>query len=96
MEIKDSYERCPELAQIHNGEAECIALLLKNREFMFCTGDADTMKVISFWGLSEQAISLEELVGRIKNLRTNFTKDCMELHLKEGSILRVQYSKWIN
>ena len=26
VEIKNSYELCPELAQIHNGEAECIAL----------------------------------------------------------------------
>jgi len=68
--------------------------ILKNREFMFCTGDTDAMKVISFWGLSEQAISLEELVGRIKNLRPNFTKDCMESYLKEVSILRVQYSEW--
>lgn len=94
IKIKDTYKQCPQLAEIHDGESECIATLLKDKECKFCTGDVDAMKVIGFWGLLEQAVSLEELVGRIKNLRPNFTKDCMESHLKQGAILRVQYSNW--
>jgi len=94
LEIENTYMKCPELAEIHDGEAECIALLLSNREYSFCTGDTYAMEVIGFWGCSEQAISLEELIGKVKNIQPNFTKDCMELHLKKGSILSVQYSEW--
>lgn len=92
--IRNSYKKCPQLAEIHDGESECIALLLENKEFMFCTGDIDTMKVIGFWGLSEQAISLEELVGKIRNLRYDFSKDCMKKHLEKGSVLKVQSFNW--
>jgi len=92
IDIKNTYKKCPELAKIHNGEAECISLLLEKKEFKFCTGDTDTMKVISFLDLAEQAISLEQLIGKVRDIRENFTEDCMKFHLGKGSALRVQYT----
>lgn len=92
LQIKNTYIKCPELAEIHDGEAECIALLLDNSEYKFCTGDTDTMKVVGFWGCSEQAISLEQLIGKVRDIRENFTEDCMKFHLGKGSALRVQYN----
>lgn len=90
-EIMDIYKRCPELPQIHHGEIECITLLKQNSNYRFCTGDRAPMKILGYLFLSEQAVSLEELVGRIRNLRVDFTKKYMQKYLEEGSSFGVQY-----
>lgn len=92
-EIMDIYKRCPELPQIHTGEIECITLLKQHSNYRFCTGDRAAMKILGYLFLSEQAVSLEELVGRIRNLRGDFTKKYMKKYLREGSSLGVQYKK---
>lgn len=89
--FKNTYKICPQLAQIQNGESQCLALLKKNPGYKFCTGDIMAMKIVGFWGLSEQAISLEELVGKIKNLRHDFTKESLRKFLKIGASLRLEY-----
>lgn len=89
--IRNTCIRCPVLAEIHPGEIECIALLRQNTDYGFCTGDRTAMIFLGFWHLSEQAVSLEKLVGRIRNLRDNFTKEYMKKYLKEGSELWIKY-----
>ena len=89
--VRDTYKECSQLAQLDDGESECIALLMKNSEYRFCTGDRAAMKVLGFWQLSEQAISLEELIGRVRNIRDNFTREDMKRYLEEGSELWVKY-----
>lgn len=89
--VRDTYKECSQLAQLDDGESECIALLMKNYEYRFCTGDRTAMKVLGFWQLSEQTISLEELIGRVRDIRDDFTKEYMKKYLKIGSILRLQY-----
>ncbi|MCK4421559.1 hypothetical protein KAW48_07155, partial [candidate division WOR-3 bacterium] len=89
--IRNSCKQCSEIAEIHPGEIECIALLRQNTDYGFCTGDRTAMKVLGFWHLSEQAVSLEGLVGKMRNLRDNFTKKYMKKYLNEGSNLWVKY-----
>lgn len=89
--VRKTYKICPQLAEIQDGEIECIALLMKNPDYKFCTGDVPAMRVVGFYGLSEQAISLEKLVGKIKALRDDFKQKCMTKNLKIGSSLRAQY-----
>jgi len=93
-EIKNTYEQCPELAEIHDGEAECIFLITKNKDYKLCTGELGVMKVIGFRRLSTQMVSLEELIGSVKNLRYDFTKKCLKENLKIGSNLFVKYGNW--
>lgn len=93
-EIRSTYRGCPQLAEIDDGEIECIALLRKEPECHFCTGDINAMKVVGYWGLSDQAISLEEVLGRVRDLRYDFTNSCLRKNLKIGSSLRAQYFKY--
>jgi len=65
--------------------------LMENPDYKFCTGDVPAMRVVGFYGLSEQAISLEKLVGKITALRNDFKQKCMAENLKIGSSLRAQY-----
>lgn len=91
-EIMDKISKLP-LPQIHHGEMECITLLKQNPNYKFCTGDRAAIKILGFFSLSDQAVSLEELVGRIRNLRDDFTKKYMKKYLEEGSTFGVQYKK---
>lgn len=92
--LRKTYKICPQLAEIQDGEIECIALLLENSKYKFCTGDITAMKVVGFLQLSKQAISLEELIGSLTELRDDFTKECLKNNLKVGSKLYVQYGNW--
>jgi len=92
-EIMDIYKQCPELPQIDPGEIECMTLLKQTSNYKFCTGDRAPMKILGYLFLSDQAVSLEELVGRIRNLRDDFTKKYMKKYLEEGSTFGVQYKK---
>lgn len=89
--VRKTYKICPQLAEIQDGEIECIALLMKNPKYKFCTGDVPAIRVVGFYGLSEQMISLEKLVGKISNLSDNFKQKCMKKNLKFGSSFRTQY-----
>lgn len=90
-DIMNTYRQCPEIAEIHPGEVECITLLKNRRNYLFCTGDRSAIKVLGYLQLSEQAISLEELIRRVRNIRDDFTREYMKRYLKEGSKLWIKY-----
>jgi hypothetical protein len=92
--IIEEVKNCPELLEIHHGEIECIYLLRENKNHKFCTGDKVAIKVLGFLHLSEQAISLEEIIGTNKGLRENFTQQALKDNLNIGSQLYVQYGNW--
>ncbi len=92
--IMEEIKNCPELLEVHHGEIECIYLLRENKDHKFCTGDKVAIKVLGFLRLSEQAISLEEIIGNAKELRENFTKQCLKTNLNIGSQLFVQHGDW--
>jgi len=79
------------LPEIHEGEKSCIVLLTLNRDYKFCTGDAAALKVLGYLGLSEQAVSLEELLGRVKNMEPQYLKKTLKKKLEEGEQLRILY-----
>lgn len=93
-EIIEKVGNCPELTEIHHGEAECILLLNKNKNYKFCTGEIGVLKVLGFLQLSDQAISLEDLIGSLRELRKDFTRECLDNNLKIGSELFVKYGDW--
>ena len=90
-DIRNTYKQCPEIAEIHSGEVECISLLKDRPNYSFCTGDKSAIRVLGYLQLSEQAISLEELIGRVRNIRYDFTKEYMKKYLKVGSDLWIKY-----
>lgn len=92
-EIRNTYKQCPEIAEIHEGEVECIALLRKIPNYSFCTEDKIAIRVLGFLHFSEQAVSLEEILRGAQNLRESLTQRYKEKYLKEGSALWVQYGE---
>ncbi|MEA1912613.1 MAG: hypothetical protein U9N06_02100 [candidate division WOR-3 bacterium] len=92
--VRGTYKQCSHLAELDDGEAECITLLKKRPNYSFCSGDKRAIRVLGFLQFSEQAISLEEILGGAQNIRENFTRRYKEKYLKEGSELWVQYGEW--
>lgn len=93
-EIRNTYKRCPHLAELDEGEVECITLLKKKPNYSFCTGDKGAIRVLGFLQFSEQTVSLEEILRGAQNIRESFTKQYKEKYLREGSDLWVQYGEW--
>jgi predicted nucleic acid-binding protein len=87
-------KNCINLGEIDKGEIECIALAKKNNKYKFCTGDKSSIRLMSFLRLSDQAISLEEILRGAGNLRESFTIAYKNKYLKEGAELFVQYGDW--
>lgn len=94
IKLRKTYEICPQLAEIQDGEIQCIAILMENSEYKFCTGDIAAMKVLGYTKLSGQAVSLEKLIGSVTGLRYDFTEECLKENLKIGRRLYIQYGDW--
>jgi len=79
---------------IHDGEAECLALIMKQRikGTLFCSGDAAAIRALAMLDLSEDGISFEKLLkseGLQKKLRRQFTEKFFKENLKQGSQNRI-------
>ena len=77
--------------ELHNGELDSIIFVQKHKEYIFCSGDAGAIQFLAFLGLSEQGISLENLIGNIKGMQRNFTENSFKKNIKIGKQLRIQY-----
>lgn len=74
---------------IHDGEAECLALILKRRvpETLFCSADAIAIQALAMLDRSNQGISFEALLkktGLSKTIRRHFTEKFFKDNLKQG------------
>lgn len=74
---------------IHAGEAECLALILKQRvkETLFCSADAVAIQALAMLDRSEDGISFEALLkktGLMKPIRRHFTERFFKENLRQG------------
>lgn len=79
---------------LHTGELEAIALLAAGRlpEHRFCTGDGAAIEALGILGLSEQGISLEELLsthGLGRRLRRQYSQAFFRDWLRTGQQNRI-------
>ena len=82
---------------IHEGEAECLALILKQRikGTLFCSGDAAAIQALAMLGHAEDGTSFESLLkkeGLQQNLRRQFTEKFFKGNLKQGSQKRITHT----
>jgi hypothetical protein len=76
--------------EIHEGEKEAISFIFNNRKYKLCTGDSGALKFLAYLDLHENAISLETIIGKVKNIKKEYTNEFMKMSLNEGSKLRIQ------
>jgi hypothetical protein len=79
---------------LHDGEMECLALLLSdgNDSYSFCTADRAALLALALLGLSERSISLESLlasVGLQKALEPQYTDEWLKRNLEKGRESRI-------
>ena len=98
-EYQASYEDLEELYSrfdrvfiegIHEGEAECLALILKRRvkETLFCSADATAIQALAMLDRSDEGVSFEALLkktGLSKKIRRHFSEKFFKLNLKKGA-----------
>lgn len=91
-EIKDLHNRVigKGLCELHAGESSCIQLVINNPNYKFCTGEPNVFIVMGYLGLAKQAVSLEELLGRLTDMAQEYTRGVFDKKIKEGKIKRVQ------
>jgi hypothetical protein len=80
---------------IDPGEQEALALMPAGRcpEHRFCSADARPLQALAMLGMSDQGVSLEELLGRMgqsKSLDEQYTRAYLERQIKEGQRRRIQ------
>lgn len=79
---------------IHAGEAECLALILRQRvkETLFCSADATAIQALAMLGRSDEGISFEALLkktGLSNTIRRHFTEKFFKENLRQGSQNRI-------
>ncbi len=79
---------------LHPGEVEALAVLHAGKapECAFCSGDKTAIRCLAMLGLSDCAISLEEVldsIGLRKKLRFQFTKEYLRAQIKIGQQQRI-------
>jgi hypothetical protein len=77
-------------SNLHDGEVECLALLLNvdNEAYVFCTADRAALYAMSLLGLGERCVSLESLlksVGLQKVLPSLYTEEWLKGALSKGA-----------
>ena len=76
--------------EVHEGELEGIYFVLENPKYKFCTGDAGAYKLMGYLGIKENAISLEEILGKLKNMEKQYKSEFMKECLDQGSTLMIE------
>jgi hypothetical protein len=79
--------------EIHAGEKEALAVLLRSPDYVFCTFDHAAIEVMALLGLSERGISFEVLLkscGITKTLQFKHSEAFYKAHLEKGRLNRVQ------
>lgn len=76
--------------EVHNGELEGIYFVLKNTKYKFCTGDAGAYRLMGYLGIKKNAISLEEILGKLRNMEQQYKSKFMKECLKQGSTLMIE------
>ena len=80
---------------LHSGEKEALVLLQKKKELLLCTCDKAAIKALALLDLTNQGISVENLLnksGVSKKLEPKHTEKYFKLWLTEGSIMKLQGS----
>jgi hypothetical protein len=82
------------IGQLHEGEAEALALLScrPDLDHHFCSSDAAAIRGFAMIGLSSRAISFERLLtahGLQKNLKIQFQDSYLKENLKIGQQMRI-------
>jgi hypothetical protein len=100
IDVRNRLESVFPLGNLHSGELQAIAILLReNREEMhFCTADQLAIHVCSLLGLGDCCISLESVLTscRMKiGLKRNFSKKVMREWKGKGEIERIQRMKLV-
>ncbi len=76
--------------EIQIGEKEAICFVLENPKYKFCTGDAGAYKLMGYLDIKENAISLEEILGKLKNMEKQYKSEFMKECLAQGSKLMIE------
>lgn len=82
------------IGQLHEGEAEALALLYcrPNLDHHFCTSDAAAIRAFAMLGLSFRAVSFERVLaahGLQKKLNIQFQEGYLRNNLKVGQQMRI-------
>lgn len=76
--------------QIDLGELEAIYYIADQNEYKFCCGDAAAIKLLAYIDLLENAISLEQILGKISGMEKQFTEKFMKDCLAQGSKMMIE------
>ncbi len=92
--IKTFRKSIPVFYGIDPGEEETLALMFSStEEWEVCTSDKAVLKLLGYFGKSEQGISLEEVfkqVGYSNKLEWKYTERFREKYTEEGQIDKIQ------
>lgn len=92
LSFKERFDRVFQ-EELHDGEKEALVLLQKQDDLLLCTCDNAAIKTLALLDLSEQGISVENLLkksGVNKKLKYKHTEKRFKKYLSEGSIMRMQ------
>lgn len=84
-EIQDTLKRLPPLKRetIHTGEIESLAILYREQTLTLCTFDAAAIRTLPYLGVTERAISAEELL-RTSGLTLSSSSHKLDARLSEA------------
>ncbi|GEM_PF-5586345 len=71
--------------KIDFGELEAIYYIFDHKEYKFCSGDAAAYKMLAYLGMSENAISLAQIIGQITGMEKQFTEKFMKECIAQGN-----------
>jgi hypothetical protein len=81
-------------SNLHDGEVECLAVLLSgaNDSLSFCTADKAALVAVALLGLNERCVSLESLlksIGLQKSLPPQYTDAWLKMNIEKGTESRI-------
>lgn len=103
-EINQFYIQLPKpflrTAQIDEGEAESIAILMReSEEMVFCSNDHGAIMSLTMSGMTHRGVSLQKMLDKYYGIKYKVPWGCSEDHYKkyqkEGQTRKIQYSKLI-
>lgn len=89
-DIHNTVELFKKRYDIHRGEEEAIYYIHDNPEYKFCAGDAAAYKLLGYLNMQENAISLEQVIGRLSNMEKQYTEEFMQNNLESGLRMMIE------
>lgn len=89
-DIHNTVELFKKRYDIHRGEEEAIYYIHDNPEYKFCAGDAAAYKLLGYLNMQENAISLEQVIGRLSNMEIQYTEEFMKNNIQLGLTMMIE------